>query len=106
VRPAQNGDLGCEFAHDEDKNNFLNDLTINAQGDVFISDSAGPEIYVITRLKDELEVFLSDKQLQRPNGIDLSSDGKFLFVAVMGNVAVGSGVSYTFTPLPAISINV
>jgi DNA-binding beta-propeller fold protein YncE len=67
---------------------FLNDLTINERGDVFISDSLAHEIYTITRQKDELEVFLRHEQVRNPNGIDLSPDGEFLFVAVRGNVAV------------------
>jgi sugar lactone lactonase YvrE len=72
----------------QSKQHFLNDLTINAQGDVFISNSLTGEIYTINRQRDQLEVFLADEQVQWPNGLDLSPDGKWLFVAVQGGAAV------------------
>jgi hypothetical protein len=67
---------------------FRNDLTVDARGDVFISDSLGHEVYTIDVGRDRLEVFLSHEWLQTPNGIDLSPDGKRLFVSVPGGALV------------------
>jgi len=67
---------------------FLNDLTINARGDAFITDTHTGDIYLISRGKDELELFLSLGQRVFPNGIDLSDDEKSLFVAVTGGIRV------------------
>jgi DNA-binding beta-propeller fold protein YncE len=81
---------------------FLNDLTINAQGDVFISDSLTHSIYTITRKNDGLELFITHDQVRNPNGIDLSPDGKLLFVAARGGAAIiNTGTKEVgFAPVP------
>ena len=65
---------------------FLNDLTITSRGDVFVTDSLTGDIYLITRTKDELELFTNLGEKAFPNGIDLSGDEKQLFVAAYGGV--------------------
>jgi YVTN family beta-propeller protein len=67
---------------------FLNDLTINSEGDVYITDSMYSAVYLISQTKDELEVFLRNEKWAFPNGIDFSDDEKNLFVSINGNVAV------------------
>lgn len=57
------------------------DLTIRANGDVYISDSVSPAIYRITRVKDELELFMTSDLFRSPQGLTFSSDEKYLFVA-------------------------
>jgi hypothetical protein len=74
--------------HNKPEQHFLNDLTLHPGGDVFITDSRTGEIYTIARQKDRLELFLKLETAQNPNGIDISSDGKFLFTAVRGNATV------------------
>ena len=69
---------------------FLNDLTINADGDVFISDTLAGELYRIARRRDELELFARLGKESFPNGIDLSPDGRRLFVGTNNSItAVG-----------------
>lgn len=65
---------------------FLNDLTINSRGDAFITDTVTGDIYLISRRKDELELFVSLGRQAFPNGIDLSGDGTHLFVAADGGI--------------------
>lgn len=67
---------------------FLNDLTINSRGDAFITDTVTGDIYLISRGKDELELFVNLGQQAFPNGIDLSGDEKHLFVAAAGGIRV------------------
>lgn len=67
---------------------FLNDLTINSRGDAFITDTVTGDIYRISRRKDELELFVNLGKQAYPNGIDVSSDGKHLFVAADGGIRV------------------
>lgn len=67
---------------------FLNDLTINSSGDAFITDTIAGDIYLISRRKDELELFVNLGQQAYPNGIDLSGDEKLLFVAAADGVRV------------------
>jgi sugar lactone lactonase YvrE len=67
---------------------FLNDLTVNSNGDVFITDTITGDIYLISRRKDELELFVNLGQKAFPNGIDLSGDEKLLFVAAADGIRV------------------
>jgi hypothetical protein len=67
---------------------FLNDLTINSRGDVFITDTVTGDIYLISRGTDELKLFINLGQQAFPNGIALSDDEKFLFVAAAGGIQV------------------
>ncbi|MEW6209657.1 MAG: hypothetical protein AB1631_14915 [Acidobacteriota bacterium] len=66
---------------------FLNDLTINSAGDVLVTDTMGKAVYLISREKDELELFV--KLDHSPNGIDFSADEKKLLVAIYGGSGVG-----------------
>jgi sugar lactone lactonase YvrE len=59
---------------------FLNDLTLNADGDAFITDTIAGAVYRIARGGDELGLFASLGPQSYPNGIDLSPDGRKLFV--------------------------
>lgn len=67
---------------------FFNDLVIDKEGNVYASHMFSDHtIYKIDRDKDQLEVFVESKLLRYPNGIDISDDGKFLFVAHSDGIA-------------------
>ena len=66
---------------------FLNDLVVNSKGDVYITDTVHGTIYLISSKTDELREFLSFGKTSYPNGIDLSSDEKTLFVALNEKIA-------------------
>lgn len=74
--------------HNRPDNHFLNDLTINSGGDVFMTDTMTGNIYLISRGKDELELFADLGRQAFPNGIDLSGDEKELFVAASDGIRV------------------
>jgi hypothetical protein len=63
------------------KGHWFGDLVLNTRGDVFTTDSVTPAIYLVSRNKDELEMFLEDPAFVNLQGLDFSSDGKHLFVA-------------------------
>ena len=67
---------------------FLNDLTLNSDGDAFISDTLTGGLYRIARARDELEEFVSLGKDSFPNGIDLSPDGRKLFVGTNESITV------------------
>ena len=67
---------------------FFNDLVLNSRGDVFLTDMFGQAVYVISRERDELELFAKTNRLTDPNGIALSADEKLLFVASREGVSV------------------
>jgi sugar lactone lactonase YvrE len=60
---------------------LLNDLALNAEGDVFVTDTATGEIFTVRREKDELEIFIPAGRFDSPNGIAISNDGRKLFIS-------------------------
>jgi len=60
---------------------YLNDIAISSDGDVFITDSESNNIYTINKFTDELEVFYSNDEIKHSNGIAISPDNRFLYLA-------------------------
>ena len=60
---------------------LFNDLVINSQGDVFLTDSLAGTVDWISHQTDALTEFSPGLELIYPNGIALSSDEKQLYVA-------------------------
>jgi hypothetical protein len=60
---------------------LFNDLAVNAQGDVFVTDSLLGAIYFVSHDQDKLELFVGPERFSFPNGIALSDDDRFLFVS-------------------------
>ena len=65
-----------------EENHMLNDLTINSNGNVYVTDWMVPAIYLISSEKDTIEKFVDLSR--NPNGIDISDNGTKLFVAGSG----------------------
>lgn len=63
------------------KPHWLGDLVLNANGDVFASDSITPGIYFVNRQTDTLELFLANDAFVNPQGLAFSADEKRLFMA-------------------------
>ena len=61
---------------------FLNDLVVDARGDVYVTDSLGGAIYRVRAGSKRLEKFV--ERLPWPNGIAISGDQRALFVAGRG----------------------
>jgi hypothetical protein len=62
-------------------NHGFGDLLVNAGGDVFVTDSLSPAVYLIGSQKDELEMFLENENFASPQGLTFSADEKHLFMA-------------------------
>jgi sugar lactone lactonase YvrE len=60
---------------------LLNDVALNAEGDVFVTDTATGEIFAVRHEKDELEIFIAAGRFESPNGIAISNDGRQLFIS-------------------------
>lgn len=63
------------------ESHFWNDLTVDTNYQVFITDTQQNKIYKIKYPNDKIESFYTDSTTILPNGIDLSSDGSKLFIA-------------------------
>ncbi|MEQ9304112.1 MAG: SMP-30/gluconolactonase/LRE family protein [Marinoscillum sp.] len=67
---------------------FFNDLVIDSQGSVFVSHMFQEQaIYRIDPDKDEMLPYLKRDFIKYPNGLDVSDDGRYLFVAHSGGIA-------------------
>lgn len=66
---------------DQKSEHWLGDLLIAANGDVFATDSIKPTVYVLRNGKEEIESFLEHKSFVNLQGLDFSSDERFLFMA-------------------------
>jgi len=86
----------------EPDKHFLNDLTVNSNGDVYLTDTIHNAIYLISAESDEITEFLNLGKTSYPNGIDLSADKKHLFVALNGKIAAidlrNKKISYLVMP--------
>jgi DNA-binding beta-propeller fold protein YncE len=60
---------------------YLNDIAVDSQGSVYITDSESSDIYTINPATSQLEVFFSHNEVKHSNGIAISDDGKYLYLA-------------------------
>jgi len=60
---------------------YLNDLAVCSNGDIFITDSESDKIYTIQQNKQVLQVYLDDPAIGGSNGIAISDDEKYLYLA-------------------------
>jgi sugar lactone lactonase YvrE len=61
---------------------FMNDLVLDEKGTPYIADTRAGKIYVVNPATDSLQLFLDLPKQYRPNGIDITPDNKYLFVAL------------------------
>ena len=85
VRPGDKVEVGVEttepFLITEGQVHWLGDLTIDAEGTVYTTDSWNRVIYRLKIEASEIEYFLTDSDFGSLQGLDISADGKTLFVA-------------------------
>jgi len=67
---------------------FFNDLVLDGNGNVYLTDMPGNAVYAIYAVKDSLQMFSQLSGFTDPNGIALSADEKKLFLATNEGLAV------------------
>ncbi len=75
------GKLLDSYTIDNEKFIYLNDLAVDEQGTVYITDSESSDLYTINATTNALEVFFEDQEIRHSNGIAISSDGRRLYLA-------------------------
>ncbi len=60
---------------------YLNDLALGSKDKLFITNSENNELYTLNNSSGELEVFFSSDEIKHPNGIAISADERFLYLA-------------------------
>ena len=61
---------------------FLNDITVDKEGNIYISDTGNSSIYKLEKESDEISQWLKSDQLEFPNGLLVVDD--HIFVAAWG----------------------
>ena len=69
------------YAADTSLPHWFGDLTLNGNGDVYISDSRANAIYRITTESDSLQLFLQSDEFLSLQGLDFDGTGEQLFVS-------------------------
>lgn len=64
---------------------YLNDLAISKNNDIYITDSENDRIFTIQAADDNLEIFIESDEIARSNGIAISDDDKYLYLATYDN---------------------
>jgi hypothetical protein len=64
---------------------ILNDLVVGGRGDVFVTDTRAGAIYRIARGADRMERFNPALRIPEANGIAISDDDRYLYVAGFGD---------------------
>lgn len=62
--------------YEEENGQFFNDVAINSNGDVFVTDTWANKIYILQG--DNLEIYTDNTMLDNPNGITFNNDKLFL----------------------------
>lgn len=60
---------------------YLNDLAISSKNEIFITDSESNKVYKIKRPSKKIEIYLDSKEISNSNGISISSNDKYLYLA-------------------------
>lgn len=79
---------------------LFNDIAIDRDGNVFVTDSEAGAIYTVRRDADRLTRLLGPGAFEYPNGIALSSDERRLFVAHVAGIGVVDLATRGVTSLP------
>ncbi len=77
---CKSGALVDKYTIDNEKFIYLNDLAVDEQGTVYITDSESSDLYTVSHTNN-LEVFFSHDDMIHSNGIAISSDSKLLYLA-------------------------
>lgn len=61
--------------------NTYNDLAEDNEGNIYFTDSDGQCVYKIDSQSDSVDIFFNGIEIAHPNGITISPDNKFLYIA-------------------------
>ncbi len=62
---------------------FLNDMVVDAKGNIYLTDTKDQSIFLLKYQADSLELFYKSPEIEFPNGIALSDDNSKLYIASM-----------------------
>jgi len=60
---------------------FFNDLALDKQGNIYITNTEGQSVYKINSEYDSISIFYDGEEIDEPNGIAISPDNSVLYIA-------------------------
>ncbi len=78
---VKTGDFINSFTIKDSSFIYLNDLAVSSKNDMYMTDSESNKIYTIQHTKQKLEVFMENDKIAHSNGISISDDDKYLYLA-------------------------
>jgi sugar lactone lactonase YvrE len=75
------GELIKSYSYIDTVANTYNDITEDDEGNIYFTDSDGQCVYRIDNHTDSIIIFFDGTEISHPNGITISPDNKFLYVA-------------------------
>jgi streptogramin lyase len=79
------GDLIKSYVYTDSVANMYNDLAQDKEGNIYFTNSNKQTIYKIDQQADSVAVFFDSEQILHPNGITISPDNKYLYIASNDN---------------------
>jgi len=76
-----NGDIIKMYECSDSNYKTFNDLVLDKLGNVYFTNESAQTIYRIDRESDSISIFFDDENIEYPNGITISPDNKYLYVA-------------------------
>jgi len=67
--------------HDLSDEHFMNDMVVDNQGNIYLTDTKDASVYLLKKGADSLELFYKSPKIDDPNGIAISDDNTKLYVA-------------------------
>jgi len=79
------GELLKSYTLTDSVENIFNDLVLDKFGNVYFTNTSGKTIFLISSETDTMEVFYKGEEIEYPNGITISPDNKYLYIASAKN---------------------
>ncbi len=78
---------------------FFNEVTLDAKGNAYVSNTFGPNLYIANFESTEPQIFVTNELLKNPaadqpfglNGLTITPDNKYLIASVMNRTIKGGG---------------
>ncbi|MFK7814669.1 MAG: SMP-30/gluconolactonase/LRE family protein [Maribacter sp.] len=67
--------------YDLSDKHFLNDMVVDINGNIYLTDTKDASVYLLKRGSESLELFYKSPEIDDPNGIAISEDNTKLYVA-------------------------
>lgn len=87
------GNLIDSYSIEDSSFHYLNDLAVSSNNEIFITDSESNKIYKIQRPSKNIEVYLDSDKIPNSNGITISDNDEYLYLASGNGICVIDRIS-------------